>query len=294
MTCRCPYCNGSQVPSAPSSPLAENWPPPVVLPSMIKEGTSADIYDQIFEVAINHYALFISDPNRLVGATVLFADAYAAIVVNKVTSGSKIHSKISEKNGPVIEIVTTVPTHKNDKKTDKKDDIFSGPLKAWKDEDELPLSEWSMIVDESGCPPQGPQLPAPQGMPFTFQAPQEAGQPPPVDRQHQGPFPTTSQKRSSTAPVPQTLTGTTSWTRRPQLPSAESDRTLAEVDALQGRSENRWMYLVSVMRWRRRWSLKATAKRYANHGMPKNLDGPAQGFGWHIGRWQWREIRQYW
>ena len=33
---------------------------------------------------------------------------------------------------------------------------------------------------------------------------------------------------------------------------------------------------------------------YAKNGMPKNLDGKAQGMGRHMGRWGYREIRSSW
>lgn len=60
-------------------------------------------------------------------------------------------------------------------------------------------------------------------------------------------------------------------------------------------SENRWMHLVATARWRRRWSAKSKARSYSRPGrMPRNLDGPARGFGWHLGRWQWRELRHFW
>ena len=73
---------------------------------------------------------------------------------------------------------------KNKKKREKTQDVFAAPLSQWtdQDEDELPRSEWSMVVDESGpeLPPTGPK-----GAPQAFQP---LGQDPP----------TTSQKRSST------------------------------------------------------------------------------------------------
>ena len=53
---------------------------------------------------------------------------------------------------------------------------------------------------------------------------------------------------------------------------------------------NKWQRLVNVMQGNRRWHAHITALRYAKNGMPKNLDGPAQGFG----RWQWREITSSW
>ena len=57
---------------------------------------------------------------------------------------------------------------------------------------------------------------------------------------------------------------------------------------------NKWQRLVLVAQWKRRSWANMTALKYAKNGMPKNLDGPAKGFGRHLGRWQWREIASHW
>ena len=57
---------------------------------------------------------------------------------------------------------------------------------------------------------------------------------------------------------------------------------------------NKWQRLVQVIQRRRRWSAHGTALKYAKHGMPRNLDGPARGRGRHLGRWGWREIASSW
>ena len=67
------------------------------------------------------------------------------------------------------------------KKNEMSENLYQAPLQEWQDEDELPLSEWSMLVDESG-----PELPPTKGSPQAFWPPGTE------------PQPTTSQKRSST------------------------------------------------------------------------------------------------
>ena len=56
----------------------------------------------------------------------------------------------------------------------------------------------------------------------------------------------------------------------------------------------RWHRLIVKAQERRKWSARGQALNYAKNGMPKNLDGPAQGFGKHLGRWGWREIASSW
>ena len=65
-------------------------------------------------------------------------------------------------------------------------------------------------------------------------------------------------------------------------------------DSLKTKGLNRWQYLVELARYKRRWSLRMTAMKYKKHGMPKDLHGPPTGFGKHVGRWQWREVRHFW
>ena len=282
MTCRCPYCSGAAVlPPVPSSSSEEKqilWPGPVILPGPLRTASQADRYDRVFEISLNHYNFVSqnSNPKLSLGAAVAFADAFVETVGNSLMSGSLTQTK--EK----IEVIPDLPEalkRKNDPKVavDKSEDLYKGPVSDWtdKDDDNCTLDEWAMIVDETGSQPRAPQLPhfpVPQGPPRTFQ--------PQVGPQHR------AKARAASARSP--------LSSRPTPPAAKTTCLQTKVDMLAGDDENRWMYLVSVMRWRRRWSLKATAKKYANRGMPKNLDGPPQGFGWHIGRWQWREIRQYW
>ena len=57
---------------------------------------------------------------------------------------------------------------------------------------------------------------------------------------------------------------------------------------------HRWQRLVSIIQERRRWSMRGMLLNYTRNGIPKRLDGPARGFGKHLGRWGWREIRSSW
>ena len=60
------------------------------------------------------------------------------------------------------------------------------------------------------------------------------------------------------------------------------------------RIANKWQRLAAVMQRRRRWHAHGQALNYAKNGLPRNLDGPARGFGRHLGRWGWREIASSW
>ena len=55
-----------------------------------------------------------------------------------------------------------------------------------------------------------------------------------------------------------------------------------------------WQRLMAKAQERRKWSARGQALNYAKNGMPKNLDGPARGFGKHLGRWGWREMASRW
>ena len=55
-----------------------------------------------------------------------------------------------------------------------------------------------------------------------------------------------------------------------------------------------WRRLVAKAQERRKWSVRGQALNYAKHGMPQHLDGPARGFGKHLGRWGWRDIVSSW
>ena len=57
---------------------------------------------------------------------------------------------------------------------------------------------------------------------------------------------------------------------------------------------NRWQKLILLARQRREWSMRGQMLKCKQHGMPKNLDGPAKGFGKHLGRWGYNEIRHFW
>ena len=57
---------------------------------------------------------------------------------------------------------------------------------------------------------------------------------------------------------------------------------------------NAWQRLVSKIQSRKAWSDRGRMLNYAKHGLPKNLDGKPTGFGKHLGRWGWREIRSNW
>jgi len=67
-----------------------------------------------------------------------------------------------------------------------------------------------------------------------------------------------------------------------------------EVDVLHSWTQNRWMHLVAVMRYKRRSSAVMFIHKYSKQ-MPNRLDtGQPRGIGSHLGRWQWREVRHYW
>jgi hypothetical protein len=56
----------------------------------------------------------------------------------------------------------------------------------------------------------------------------------------------------------------------------------------------RWRLLIRRIQARTRWSDWGRLLNYSKYGCPKNLDGPAKGFGKHLGRWDWREIGDSW
>ena len=56
----------------------------------------------------------------------------------------------------------------------------------------------------------------------------------------------------------------------------------------------KWQRLVLVIQRRRRTWAQNKALEYAKNCLLHNLDGPAKGFGRHVGRWAWREIRSSW
>ena len=56
----------------------------------------------------------------------------------------------------------------------------------------------------------------------------------------------------------------------------------------------RWQNLVAKIQARKQWSDRGRMLNYAKHGVPRNLDGKPTGFGKHLGRWAWREIRPSW
>jgi len=58
--------------------------------------------------------------------------------------------------------------------------------------------------------------------------------------------------------------------------------------------QNRWKRLLARIIERKRWSEKGRALNYSRNGLPRNLDGKARGFGRHLGRWGWPEIRYEW
>ena len=74
---------------------------------------------------------------------------------------------------------------------------------------------------------------------------------------------------------------------------AGADTTDAGAEEEAG-GRSKWERLLNRIIARKRWAAVGHAQNYAKNGMPKNLDGPATGFGRHIGRWQWREIRAWW
>ena len=56
---------------------------------------------------------------------------------------------------------------------------------------------------------------------------------------------------------------------------------------------NSWQKLVKRIQDRKRWSQLGHTLKYSKNGLPKK-EGPATGFGKHIGRWSWREIAFCW
>ena len=56
---------------------------------------------------------------------------------------------------------------------------------------------------------------------------------------------------------------------------------------------NSWQKLVKRIQDRKRWSQLGHTLKYSKNGVPKK-EGPATGFGKHIGRWSWREIAFCW
>ena len=119
----------------------------------------------------------------------------------------------------------------------------------------------------SGAAPASAELPTAQGAPAPL-----------GPRKDQGPA------RSTARP---------SWQRgtRQTTPAEASP-----VEATEGAPPlgYRWRRLIVKAQERRKWSTRGQALNYAKHGMPKNLDGPARGFGKHLGRWGWREIASSW
>ena len=56
---------------------------------------------------------------------------------------------------------------------------------------------------------------------------------------------------------------------------------------------NRWQAMVKRIQDRRKVSDRQQMHRYAKNGLPKRCTAPV-GFGSHVGRWCWREIRCIW
>ena len=55
----------------------------------------------------------------------------------------------------------------------------------------------------------------------------------------------------------------------------------------------KWNNLMAKAISRKQWAVWGHARNYAKNGMPKNVDGPASGFGAHIGRWGWRQLGEF-
>ena len=79
--------------------------------------------------------------------------------------------------------------------------------------------------------------------------------------------------------------------RRPRLLSLAPKRITLPPGSQPG---FQWQRMMAKAQERRKWSARGQALNYAKNGMPKNLDGPARGFGRHLGRWGWREIASSW
>ena len=77
-----------------------------------------------------------------------------------------------------------------------------------------------------------------------------------------------------------------------QLEASSADDAAHETDSF-ARARNRWVALLDLIIARKRWSEWGRARKNAKK-MPLDLDGKARGFGKHVGRWGWREIRSSW
>ena len=80
------------------------------------------------------------------------------------------------------------------------------------------------------------------------------------------------------------------------LPAAKQPAAEAKVQEAKPRNPPgyHWRRMVAKAQERKAWSAKGHALNYAKNGMPQNLDGPAKGFGKHMGRWGYREIASEW
>ena len=79
--------------------------------------------------------------------------------------------------------------------------------------------------------------------------------------------------------------------QEPQEPAEEPQQVSA--GTVHGQL-NRWQKLIYRAITNRQWSENGRARNYALNGLPKSVDGPAKGFGKHLGRWGYREINYQW
>ena len=266
--------------------------PAPLIPLQGLPSTPADLYDHVFEIACDHFAKLLENRGESIGEAVTFTDAFVATGV--ATSSSQPTATPSPKAKATTETPqrrgrapTPTPTRQQEStpsalRTGARERSNSRVSFA---EDPTEIYEIQSSSDEDWMmtSPDRPRLPTPSGDP-TVHAPTAAAASA-AEHPQASPRKGTS-KGASTSRSTTTTTTTTSTTT--------TVMTALNPDIVSGQQQNRWMHLVAVMRWRRRWSIQGKARQYSLKGMPKNLDGKATGFGSHIGRWQWREISHFW
>ena len=280
MSCRCAACLSSQAHAA--SRLSGAMCAPLI-PLQGLPSTPADLYDHVFEIARDHFAKLLENRGESIGEAVRFTDAFAATY--GLHSGKPSSSQPTATPSPKAKATTETPQRRGRAPTPtptRQQESTPSALRTGARErsnsrvsfaeDPTEIYEIQSSSDEDWVmtSPDRPRLPTPSGDP-TVHAPTAAA---------------ASAAEHPQAPPRTTTTTTTSTTT--------TVMTVLNPDIVSGQQQNRWMHLVAVMRWRRRWSIQGKARQYSLKGMPKNLDGKATGFGSHIGRWQWREIRHFW
>ena len=309
-TCGCAACS----PSLPSQLSRVGELPAPVLQITTLPRDPADQYDHVFEVALGHYMKVTrNNHNTAMGEAVRFADAFVAATEAETSSprptatasatlprtrtGSQSRGR-AQTPAPMTRRSTTPSALKRN--VGARGRSSSGVSFDDANPEVIPVPSSEEEDWNRNMAPDRPQMLEPAGHPSVLAPPSVTVPPsvlaPPMGADASTPsrsWSTTSTTTTVCTTIHEQVTGQDKGNKITREVSTQS-ASQPNPDRLDGRQANRWMHLVAVMRWRRRWSIQGKARQYQLRGMPKNLDGKATGFGSHIGRWQWREIRHFW